>query len=175
MTNIYSKRKSVDGEQSESGVCKKHCYSPPAESTPCGSVLLQELAEQQEEVLRGRMMQEEEDRRMAMRLQRELNRELSVDRRKGSADGYLLRDKISPSSSSSTSPGEENKMDKTNNPHSLRHKVDGHKAGRRASSQVECKAKKNSVSTPVSSSSASPVQKSRKQTTLIEMFPSLGS
>lgn len=119
-------------------------------------------------------MQEEEDRRLALRLQRELNRESTVDRRKGSADGYLLREKSSPSSSSSTSPGEENRTGKDSIPHSSSQKVDGHKAGKRASSQVECKTIRKS-STQVSPPSASSVQKSRKQTTLTQMFPSLGS
>ncbi|MCI4385951.1 hypothetical protein PGIGA_G00056560 [Pangasianodon gigas] len=160
-TNVYSKRKSVDSDQPEPVTCKRPCDSPPPASPPRGSFFLQELAEQ-EEVLRSRMLQEEEDRRLALRLQRELNREIAVDRRKGSADEYLLREKSSPTSSSSTSPGEENKT--------------GHKAGKRASSQIEGKTcRKSSVSTQVSPSSASSVQKSRKQTTLTQMFPSLGS
>lgn len=167
-TTICSKRKSVDGEQPEPGVCKKPCISP---SSPIGSVLLQEVAEQ-DEALRSRMLQEEEDRRLALRLQKELNREIAVDRRKGSVNEYLLREKISPSSS----PDEDNEMDKASIPHSSRQKVDGHKVGKRDSSQVEWKNfKKSSVSTQVSPSSATSVQKSRKQATLTEMFPSLGS
>ncbi|XP_017346856.1 E3 ubiquitin-protein ligase rnf168 [Ictalurus punctatus] len=172
-TNVYSKRKSVDSEEPEPDICKKPCNSPPPASPPHGYVFLQELAEQ-EEVLRSRMMQEEEDRRLALRLQRELNRESTVDRRKGSADGYLLREKSSPLSTSSTSPGEENRTGKDSIPHSSSQKVDGHKAGKRASSQVECKTIRKS-STQVSPPSASSVQKSRKQTTLTQMFPSLGS
>lgn len=121
------------------------------------------------------MLQEEEDRRLAQRLQRELNREDAVDRRKGSADGYLLREKSSPPSSSSTSPGEENKAGKARIPNSSTQKVDGHKAGKKASSQVEWRTvRKSPVSTQVSPS-ASSVQKGRKQTTLTEMFSSLGS
>ncbi|XP_027000730.2 E3 ubiquitin-protein ligase rnf168 isoform X1 [Tachysurus fulvidraco] len=167
-TTVYSKRKSADGEQLEPGICKKPCNFPPS---PVGSVLLHA---EQEEDLRIRMLQEEEDRRLALRLQRELNREIAVDRRKGSANGYLLREKSSPSSSNSTSPGEENKMEKACIPHSSS-QVDGHKA-KRVSSQVEWKtSRKCSVSTQVSPSTASSVQKSRKQATLTEMFPSLGS
>lgn len=174
--NVYSKRKRVDGELPEPVTCKKPCNSPPPASPPRDYVFLQELAEQQEEVLRSRLLQEEEDRRLALRLQRELNRESAVDRRKGSADGYLLREKSSLSSHSSTSRVEENKTGKAGIPHSSIQKVDGHKSGKRASSQVEWKVLRNSsVSTQVSPSLASSVRDSRKQTTLTQMFPRLES
>lgn len=171
-TNVCSKRKS--GDEPEPVSCKKPCNSPPPASPPRGGVFLQELAEQ-EEVLKIRMLQEEEDRRLALRLQKELNRENAVDRSKGSADGYLLREKSSSPSSSSTSPGEDNKAGKASDPHSTRQKVNGHKAGKRSSSQVEWKAPRKSPTSTQVSPSASSVQKSRKQTTLTEIFSSLGT
>ncbi|KAI5099039.1 E3 ubiquitin-protein ligase rnf168 isoform X1, partial [Silurus meridionalis] len=171
-TSICSKRKSGHSEQAEPDSCKKPCNSPLPVSPPCGSIFLQELAEQ-EEVLRSRMLQEEEDRRLALRLQKELNQENAVDRRKGSADGYLLREKSSPSSNSSTSPGEESKTEKDTIPHSSRQNVDGHKSGKKASSQVESKTfRKNSKQV---SSSASSAQNGRRQTTITQMFSNLGS
>ncbi|XP_060800118.1 E3 ubiquitin-protein ligase rnf168 [Neoarius graeffei] len=172
--SVYSKRKSVDGELPESVTCKRPCNSPPPAPPARDCIFLQELAEQ-EEVLRNRLLQEEEDRRLALRLQRELNRESTVDRRKGSADGYLLREKSSLSSPSGTSEVEENEPGKASIPHSSIQKVDGHKSGKRSGSQVKWKTLGNSsVSTQVSPLVSS-MQRSRKQTTLTQMFSSLES
>ncbi|KAL6471274.1 hypothetical protein MHYP_G00199240 [Metynnis hypsauchen] len=117
-TDLSSKRKMSDTELAdETDFCKRPCGSIRPESPPRED-LLQEMA-LQEEALRIRWQQEEEDRRLAQRLQRELDRESALDRRKGSADGYLLRQKSSPSTS--TSPGEEKK--RGNDSNSLRTKT----------------------------------------------------
>ncbi|KAI4901366.1 hypothetical protein NFI96_014161 [Prochilodus magdalenae] len=168
-THFSSKRKTADAELAdEANLCKRPCGSLWPDS-PSREVLLEELA-LQEDAMRIRMQQEEEDRRLAQRLQRELDRESSVDRRKGSADSYQLRQKSSPSSTS-TSPGEENKGNASS---VLRTK--GDKVGKRLSrptSQIEGKTLMNS---PVSTQgSPSTVQRSTKQTTLTEMFPNMSS
>ncbi|XP_017552264.1 E3 ubiquitin-protein ligase rnf168 [Pygocentrus nattereri] len=168
-TDLSSKRKMSDTEQAdETDFCKRPCGSIWPESPPRED-LLQEMA-LQEEALRIRWQQEEEDRRLAQRLQRELDRESALDRRKGSADGYLLRQKSSPSTS--TSPGEEN-----NDRDSLRTKAD--KVGKRlsrVSTQHEGKTPlKSPIATQGSPSTVSPVQRSTKQTTLTEMFPNMSS
>ncbi|XP_072547931.1 E3 ubiquitin-protein ligase rnf168 [Salminus brasiliensis] len=174
-TNFSSKRKTLDTDLGdEADHHKKPCVSVWPESPPRED-LMQELA-LQEETLRSRWQQEEEDRRLAQRLQRELDRESTVDRRKGSADGYLLREKGSPSSTN-TSPGEESKWG--NSSDSLRTKADGTKGGKkasRASGQLEGKATNRSpVCTQGSPSSASPVQRGVKQATLTQMFPNMSS
>ncbi|XP_067102660.1 E3 ubiquitin-protein ligase rnf168 [Osmerus mordax] len=105
-----SKRKSSElgprGEEVVEAFSKRPC---PARSPPGGgeppwapeeATLLQELAQREEVLFR----QHEEDRRLAQALQKELDRETAlqaVDRRKGSSDQYLLRQK--PSRAQSTS------------------------------------------------------------------------
>ncbi|XP_036419084.1 E3 ubiquitin-protein ligase rnf168 [Colossoma macropomum] len=171
-TDLSSKRKMSDTELAdETDFCKRPCGSILPESPPREDIL-QEMA-LEEEALRIRWQQEEEDRRLAQRLQRELDRESAVNRRKGSADCYLLRQKSSPSTS--TSPGEENK--RGNDSDSLRTKAD--KVGKRVSrvsTQHEGKTPlKSAISTQGSPSTVSPVQRSTKQTTLTEMFPNMSS
>ncbi|XP_062873182.1 E3 ubiquitin-protein ligase rnf168 [Trichomycterus rosablanca] len=172
-TSVSFKRKTVDNEQiEESDLYKRPCFSLP--SSPLHEDLLQVHA-LREEAERSRLLQEEEDRRMAQRLQRELDRENAVNRRKGSVDGYLLRQKTSPSSTSSTSSSDEDKKCKAGIPaaQSFMGKAEGRAV---ASGKPEGKTpKKSPVSTQVSPFSAFSQQKGTKQTTLIEMFPNLGS
>lgn len=103
-----SKRKSSElGPREEvEAFSKRPC---PAGSPPGGgeppwapeeATLLQELAQREEVLFR----QHEEDHRLAQALQKELDQEVAlqaVDRRKGSSDQYLLRQKPSRVQSSS--------------------------------------------------------------------------
>lgn len=169
-TNSSSKRKTLDTDLAaeEAYFNKRPCGSVRPEPSPKEDIL-QELA-LQEETLRSRWQQEEEDRLLAQRLQRELDRESTVDRRKGSADGYLLREKTSPSSTS-TSPGEE----RGNTSDSLKTKAGSVKKSPRAHQEGKTTKKspvytQSSPSTPTSS-----LQRGAKQTTLTEMFPNMGS
>lgn len=173
-TNISSKRKTLDTDLAaeEAYFNKRPCGSAQPEPISPKEDILQELA-LQEEILRSRWQQEEEDRRLAQRLQRELNRARSVDRRKGSADSYLLREKSSPPSTS-TSPGEE----KSNTSDSLgtnagssgkkSSRAGAHQGGKGTKKSPVCK--QSSPSTPSGS-----VLRDAKQTTLTEMFPNMGS
>ncbi|XP_066536902.1 E3 ubiquitin-protein ligase rnf168 [Hoplias malabaricus] len=169
-----SKRKTMDNELDDSDLSKRPCGSV-LPSSPKREGLLQELA-QQEEALWSRSQQEEEDRLLALKLQKELDREISVDRRKGSVDEYLLRQK-SNRSSTSTIPGEDIQRGKSSD--SVRSKADGAKGAKRVSRTISQPvgqfSKTSSVSTLGSNSSASLVQRSSKQTTLTEMFPGTGS
>ncbi|XP_018604160.2 E3 ubiquitin-protein ligase rnf168 [Scleropages formosus] len=142
---------------------------------PTTTPLWRELAQLEEELC-SRKQQEAEDRQLALRLQRQLDREealRAVDRSKGSADQYELRGK------SSTTPG---------NPNSP---SPGHCAPsssrKRSSSGLAQKDVKDKVRRRVSACSSSESQKrvhvsSRaerhktcKQTTLTKMFSSLNS
>lgn len=166
--NFSSKRKTVDTELADTDLCKRPCGSAQPEP-PVQEDHLHELG-LQEEALWKRYQQEEQDRLLAQRLQRELDREMAVDRRKGSADGYLLRQK---SLSSSCTTDEEKKRV------SLRQKAEGGNIGKkvpRTTTQLEEKnLKKSPVSAQGSPSTASPGQRGIKQTTLTEMFPNMGS
>lgn len=97
-----AKRKSSELEKMEEGVkiTKRGCHSlpspsssaPSSSSVEVGLLSMQGMAEQDAELLRWQ--QEEEDRRLALLLQKELDQEdklRATDRRKGSADAYLLR------------------------------------------------------------------------------------
>ncbi|KAK1786070.1 hypothetical protein P4O66_017803 [Electrophorus voltai] len=174
-SSSFPKRKMEDSELAgDADLHKRPCSSPQ------GNLTLQELALQ--EALWSRWQQEEEDRQLAQRIQRELDRENIMDRRKGSADSYMLRQKSSPlpttttttttsSSSSSTTPAAACVS---------RQRVGREKAGKRVSRagrQPEGKIPKEGLaSARMSPSSASPAQRGakQKQTTLAEMFPSMG-
>lgn len=160
------KRKSSEVElQTEADLLtKRPCESPSADST-----FLSEVA-WHEEALRSRWQQEEEDRRLAMRLQKELDRKNSVDRRKGSADGYPLRQKPTPPSTSANPDEEEN----------TRKSISARATARNSAGRSEKTEKRLSGTvgtTPVSSSTTVPpaLKKGAKQTTLTEMFPNLSS
>lgn len=164
------KRKSSEVElQTEADLLtKRPCESPSADST-----FLSEVA-WHEEALRSRWQQEEEDRRLAMRLQKELDRENSVDRRKGSADGYQLRQKLT-SPSTSANPDEENTRKSISARATARNS-----AGR--SEKTEKRLSGTAGTTPGRSPASSPsttvppaLKKGAKQTTLTEMFPNLSS
>ncbi len=160
------KRKSSEVELQTEAVLltKRSCESPSADIT-----FLSEVA-WHEEALRSRWEQEEEDRRLAMRLQKEMDRGHSVDRRKGSADGYPLRQKPTPPSTS-TNPNEEENTRKSISARETARNGEGRskKTEKRLSGTVE--------TTPVSSSTTVPpaLKKGVKQTTLTEMFPNLSS
>lgn len=160
------KRKSSEVElQNEADLLTKR----PCESPSADSVFLSEVA-WHEEALRSRWQQEEEDRRLAMLLQKELDRENTVDRRKGSADGYPLRQKPTPPSTSTNPDEEEN----------TRKSISARATARNSAGRSEKTEKRLSGTvgtTPVSSSTTVPpaLKKGAKQTTLTEMFPNLSS
>ncbi|KAJ8410647.1 hypothetical protein AAFF_G00186040 [Aldrovandia affinis] len=93
------KRKS--GEADDGRVCgldSKRPRTPASDAAARPPLLLWELAHEEEDLF-GRRQQEESDRQLALRLQRQLDREeaqRAVDRSKGSPDQYLLRDKPEP-------------------------------------------------------------------------------
>lgn len=169
-----SKRKISELElQSEADLhTKRPCAAPQCESPSFNSPFLCELA-WHEETARSRWLQEEEDRRLAMRLQRELNREATVDRRKGSADSYQLRQRNSAASTSTTPDAEGAKKNISTSRLTARNS-----AGRRDDGKPEKRLSGTVGSTSASSPSATvptSSKKGAKQTTLTEMFPNMGS
>ncbi|CAM4556388.1 unnamed protein product [Leuciscus chuanchicus] len=174
-----SKRKSSEVElQSEADLhTKRPCSSPRCESPfSLDSPFLSELA-WHEETLRSRWHQEEEDRRMAMQLQRDLNRQIAVDRRKGSADSYQLRQK-STTASTSTNTDEESTIKNISTPRSTR----WNSTGCRDEGKTEKRLSGTGGPTPGKSPASSPsatvptsLKKGAKQTTLTEMFPNMSS
>lgn len=174
-----SKRKSSETEvEPEADLLNKRpCSDPLCELPPDESSVLSEMA-QYEDTLRSRWQQEEEDRRMAMRLQKELNRDYSVDRRKGSADGYQLRQKNSTASTSSNLD-EENTIGKSAKS-SAGPREDKEKANKKLSvtgtHMVGMAPGKSPVSSLTSTTvQSTPLKKGTKQTTLTEMFPNMSS
>uniref|UniRef100_A0A8C2AIN4 RING-type E3 ubiquitin transferase n=1 Tax=Cyprinus carpio TaxID=7962 RepID=A0A8C2AIN4_CYPCA len=143
---------------------KRPCESPSADSSFLSEVVLHE------EALRSRWQQEEEDRRLAMRLQKELDRENSLDRRKGSADGYPLRQKPTQPSTS-TNPDEENTRKSISARATARN---SEKTEKRLSGTVGTTPGKSPASSP-STTVPPALKKGAKQTTLTEMFPNLSS
>ncbi|XP_042594843.1 E3 ubiquitin-protein ligase rnf168-like [Cyprinus carpio] len=143
---------------------KRPCESPSADSSFLSEVVLYE------EALRSRWQQEEEDRRLAMRLQKELDRENSLDRRKGSADGYPLRQKPTQPSTS-TNPDEENTRKSISARATARN---SEKTEKRLSGTVGTTPGKSPASSP-STTVPPALKKGAKQTTLTEMFPNLSS
>lgn len=90
---------------------KRPCAAPSEASTSAGPEpsLLQQLTQQEEE-LQERRRQEEEDRRLALQLQRELDREerlRATDRSKSSADPYQLREKTPRRSAAARRTGDD--------------------------------------------------------------------
>ncbi|XP_029374079.1 E3 ubiquitin-protein ligase rnf168 isoform X2 [Echeneis naucrates] len=146
-----TKRKSSEVEEVLN--TKRGCHGPPPPSSSAFPSLevetsLNQQAEWEAEQL-GRWQQEEEDRRLAMLLQKELDheeRQRVTDRRKGTADAYLLRQ----------NPG--GKMETSTSTSKSRHPN---------------KSPKTSSSSPSLKSPSS--SRGSKQTTLTEMFSSLTS
>lgn len=169
-----SKRKSSEIELlSEADLhTKRPCAAPQCESPSANSPFLSEMA-WDEETARSRWQQEEEDRRLAMRLQRELNRENSVDRRKGSAGSYQLRQKNTPASTSTNPDVESTKKNISTSRSTARNST-----GRRDDGKTE-KRLSGTVGSPPAPSPSTTVptslKKGAKQTTLTEMFPNMGS
>nr|XP_057935606.1 E3 ubiquitin-protein ligase rnf168 [Doryrhamphus excisus] len=162
-----AKRKSSQLEaEAEEAITKRglsHYCSPPSSTysssscSSCSSISLERGATalrgviELEAELQSRRRQEEEDRQMALLLQQELNeeeRQQRTDRRKGSADAYLLRHE-----SSSRKRGRAIKAPKT-------------------SPRATCT---SSASPSLASSSSSIPSRGSKQTSLTDMFPSLSS
>ncbi|XP_061073360.1 E3 ubiquitin-protein ligase rnf168 isoform X2 [Conger conger] len=134
---------------------------------------------QEEEALFCRRQQEESDRQLAQRLQRQLDQEevqRAVNRSKGSADEYPLREKAEPGASSRGRCS-------TPAPRELRNRA----KRQLSSTSKERQTPRRSPSGPAPVSSPGPcstgpgpgrssaLQKGSKQTTLTEMFPSLAS
>ncbi|XP_010896824.2 E3 ubiquitin-protein ligase rnf168 [Esox lucius] len=178
-----AKRKSCVIEESNEGdrVSKQSCPSSSSSSSslylPYGQAelvgdahLFQELA-QREEVLFSRRQQEEKDRQLALQLQKQLNREealRAVDRRKGSCDQYQLRQKSQSSQKCSSS------MPRRAPSHSSSHKEDRVSVKRRQS-EASCTAtRRESLSPSETATPSNPLKRGSKQTTLTEMFHSLG-
>ncbi|XP_059389613.1 E3 ubiquitin-protein ligase rnf168-like [Carassius carassius] len=166
------KRKSSEMElQTEADLLgKRLCAAPQCESPSADSTFLSEVT-WYEEALRSRWQQEEEDRRLAMRLQKELNRENTVDRRKGSANSYSLRQKHTPPSTS-TDTDEENTKKNISTTRSTARNNTGCRDREKTENRLSGTAGTNSVSSP---STTVPGAKGAKQTTLTEMFPNLSS
>ncbi|XP_071351865.1 E3 ubiquitin-protein ligase rnf168 [Trachinotus anak] len=145
-----TKRKSSALEITEEEVVTKQgCSSQPSSSS------LEGQAEWEMELL-SRQQQEEEDRRIALLLQKELDQEekhRATDRRKGSADAYLLRQtrggKVKASTNTPSGPS-------------------GKTSTSTLSSSPALKTK-TKIPSPSSTSSS----RGSKQTTLTEMFSSL--
>ncbi|XP_067221380.1 E3 ubiquitin-protein ligase rnf168 [Chanodichthys erythropterus] len=169
-----SKRKSSETELlSEADLhTKRLCAAPQCESPSANSPFLSEML-WDEETAQSRWQQEEEDRRLAMRLQRELNRENTVDRRKGSAGSYQLRQKNTPASTSTNPDVESTKKNISTSRSTARNST-----GRRDDGKTE-KRLSGTVGSPPASSPSTTVptslKKGSKQTTLTEMFPNMGS
>lgn len=149
------KRKSSEleaTEVAEEASTKRGCQLLDSSST------LQEVAEWE---LQDRQRQEEEDRRLALLLQKQLDQEekqQATDRRKGSADAYQLRQLRGTKEEARTpiTPG---------------------KATRRAPKTCTTTSSKTSVSSSPSMSTLKPSSSERscKQTLLTEMFSTLSS
>lgn len=124
----------------------------------------QEITEWEAELL-SRRQQEVEDRRMALLLQKELDREekqCAIDRSKGSNDAYQLREKRKDKTETSTiTPTKPHKKTA--------------KTPKRSPSSSSAKKQTPKTSSPSPSISASNPLSRGKQTTLTDMFSSLGS
>ncbi|XP_050985308.1 E3 ubiquitin-protein ligase rnf168 [Labeo rohita] len=172
------KRKSTEVElQTEADLLtKKPCAALRCESPSADSVFLSEVA-QYEEALQTRWQQEEEDRKLALRLQRELDRESTVDRSKGSADSYPLRQKPSPASTSENPDVENSRKNVSTSRSTTRNSTgrrDGEKTEKRLSRTAGTTPGKNPAFSP-SATVPTGLKKGVKQTTLTEMFPNLSS
>ncbi|XP_023126461.1 E3 ubiquitin-protein ligase rnf168 [Amphiprion ocellaris] len=138
--------------EEENDVAKRRCHPSSLEA---GLVL--QGAAQGEAELQGRWQQEEEDRRLALLLQKELDKEerqKAIDRRKGSANAHLLRQRRQTRNEAAGSSGTTS--------------LNTGSAGAKRLNRVEA----------TGSSSVSPKTSSfrrRKQKTLTEMFSSLSS
>ncbi|KAJ8280532.1 hypothetical protein GJAV_G00055960 [Gymnothorax javanicus] len=185
------KRKSGDMDAAGGPFLDSKRPRTPAITVP-GAPLVLELAQEEEELF-SRRQQEESDRQLALRLQKQLDREeaqRAVDRSKGSPDEYLLRDKLDPAPSTAAvdSPGTRATRGRSSSSAAPAQMEQKNKAKRQTSSTSKDKPalrKGNSSASvtdpapcsPNSShlSTTSALQKGRKQTTLTEMFPSLAS
>uniref|UniRef100_A0A3Q1EAT8 Ring finger protein 168 n=1 Tax=Acanthochromis polyacanthus TaxID=80966 RepID=A0A3Q1EAT8_9TELE len=128
-------------EEEVNDITKRRCHPSSLEA---GLVL--QGAAQRETELQDRWQQEEEDRRLALLLQKELDKEerqKAIDRRKGSANAHLLRQRRQTRNEAGSS-------------------------GTKSLNRVE------STSSSSASPKTSPFR-SRKQKTLTEMFSSLSS
>ncbi|XP_008284137.1 E3 ubiquitin-protein ligase rnf168 [Stegastes partitus] len=165
-------------DEEENDVTKRRRYP-----SSLGMGLGLQSATEREAELQGRWRQEEEDRRLALLLQKELDKEerqKATDRRKGSANAHLLRQR--PETSEEAASSSSTKTPKTSSSSST------------VSRRVEA-AGSSGTKTPKTSSSSSTVSmreeaagssgasqktlisscRGRKQTTLTEMFSSLSS
>lgn len=181
------KRKSGDMDAGAGGGCGLDSKRP---CTP----LAWELAQEERELF-CRRQQEESDRQLALRLQRQLDREeaqSAVDRSKGSRDGYLLRDKPDPapgpapdtaSDGSWGTRAAKGRPSPAPVPKEQKNRPKRQPSG--ASKERPTPRRDPSASASASSpapcgaspahSPASALKKGSKQTTLTEMFPSLAS
>ncbi|KAF7658210.1 hypothetical protein LDENG_00016310 [Lucifuga dentata] len=179
-----AKRKSseLENTEEEEAVSKRGCCSLPSTSSSSysssssllhqesggGSVVhkvRQEINEWEAELL-SRWQQEEEDRRLAVLLQKELNKEEKeriTNRHKGSPDAYQLREKGKhKTETSAKTPAKPDRKTA--------------KMPKRSSSANKMTPKAASASSLSPSITASnPLSRSSKQATLIDMFPSLSS
>ncbi|XP_030633268.1 E3 ubiquitin-protein ligase rnf168 [Chanos chanos] len=178
---FYQKvRRPPSSPLSPSAECPQLDNAPsPSDLLRSEGSLLQELAQCEEDLL-VRRQQEEEDRQLALRLQRELDREeatRAVDRSKGSPDSYPLRRKPPRPASGkhAAGPGKEEaggaKRARSSGPTPA--KGESERAGKRLSTTGPQQPGKTPQKPPVSAPPvpATPGKKGSKQTTLTDMFP----
>ncbi|XP_028824975.1 E3 ubiquitin-protein ligase rnf168 [Denticeps clupeoides] len=169
-SSTSAKRKSWQLEASEAGTPKR----PRTPLARNGGDLLLDFALQEEESM-SHMRQEKLDYQIALRLQRQMDREehlLATDRSKGSTNPYLLRQKCAaprqgPSAESPTTS-------QTPRPHhnSAQNQERRGKVGQQQPSTEEHREQKTRNS---SKAPATPLKGGAKQTTLTDMFPSLSN
>ncbi|XP_036393084.1 E3 ubiquitin-protein ligase rnf168 isoform X2 [Megalops cyprinoides] len=188
-----SKRKSGDMDPGigDGLVSKRPCTpSNTPVDTQAGTPLFRELVQEEEDRL-SRWQQEESDRQLALRLQRQLDREeaqRAVDRRKGSPDQYELREKPcstpspAPTATSDRSTAGRVSRDRSSAALSLKEeKSTVRRQSSRTPKEKQAPHRSSGGSTPKRSgttrsshlSGTSTLPKGSKQTTLTDMFSSL--
>ncbi|XP_035239790.1 E3 ubiquitin-protein ligase rnf168 isoform X1 [Anguilla anguilla] len=161
-------------------------------SGPAEAPLVWEEAREEEDLF-SRRQQEESDRQLALRLQKQLDREeaqRAVDRSKGSPDQYPLRDKPEPGTAPDPAPGpapsaatdaspavraSRGRSSAAVTPKEQKNRARRQLAGTPKERQATRKDTSASTSDSAPSSTSSALQKGGKQTTLTAMFPSLAS
>ncbi|KAL0972988.1 hypothetical protein UPYG_G00197360 [Umbra pygmaea] len=175
-----AKRKSCVMEGSGEVFGKRTCPFSASSLHPQGgevglaeeAPLLQELA-QREKALFSRKQQEEEDRQLALQLQKQLNREealRAVDRRKGSDDQYQLRQK--PSCSSEQDSNGSVKSGSTSA--CIEHRSSTGRRRRSDPSSVTVQGRDRSC-TSVAATPSGTLKRGVKQATLTDMFTRMDS
>ncbi|XP_012686425.2 E3 ubiquitin-protein ligase rnf168 [Clupea harengus] len=182
-SSTSAKRKSgvmeaAEGEGTGALTHKRPCTGPSAAVEAPGPSMLQQLTQQEEE-LQERRRQEEEDRRLALQLQRELDREersRATDRSKSSSDPYELRQKTPRSNAAGKAGGD------AATPHRRRPQADQGKTPKRRRPAPPADAASTSANPAATATAAAPttaaatpLKKGGKQTTIIDLFNYMSS